>query len=65
MTCEACEFVDTFHLAPDYAVILNVDADHLITSALWKHHQILPQIRWNGYQGHPFTTVMTPTPAKR
>ena len=30
MTCEACEFVDTFlHLAPDYAVILNVDADHL------------------------------------
>ena len=30
MTCEACEFVDTFlHLAPDYALILNVDADHL------------------------------------
>lgn len=30
MVCESCEFVDTFlHLAPDYAVILNVDADHL------------------------------------
>lgn len=27
---EACEFKDTFlHLAPDYAVILNIDADHL------------------------------------
>lgn len=30
MVCEACEFKDTFlHLAPDVAVILNVDADHL------------------------------------
>ena len=30
MTCEACEFVDTFlQLHPDIAVILNVDADHL------------------------------------
>ncbi len=30
MACEACEFKDTFlHLSPDYAVILNVDADHL------------------------------------
>ena len=30
MTCEACEFVDTFlQLAPDISVILNVDADHL------------------------------------
>ena len=30
MTCEACEFVDTFlQLDPDIAVILNVDADHL------------------------------------
>ncbi|WRS28905.1 UDP-N-acetylmuramate--L-alanine ligase [Oscillospiraceae bacterium MB08-C2-2] len=30
MTCEACEFVDTFlHLSPDISVILNVDADHL------------------------------------
>ena len=30
MTCEACEFVDTFlELAPDIAVILNIDADHL------------------------------------
>ncbi|MEG2633521.1 MAG: UDP-N-acetylmuramate--L-alanine ligase [Oscillospiraceae bacterium] len=27
---EACEFKDTFlHLSPDYAVILNVDSDHL------------------------------------
>lgn len=30
MTCEACEFVDTFlHLSPDIAVILNIDSDHL------------------------------------
>jgi UDP-N-acetylmuramate--alanine ligase len=30
MTCEACEYVDTFlKLSPDYAVILNVDEDHL------------------------------------
>jgi len=30
MTCEACEFVDTFlDLAPDIGVILNVDEDHL------------------------------------
>ncbi|MEA4912363.1 MAG: UDP-N-acetylmuramate--L-alanine ligase [Oscillospiraceae bacterium] len=30
MVCEACEFKDTFlHLTPDYAVLLNVDADHL------------------------------------
>ena len=30
MTCEACEFVDTFlKLHPDIAVILNIDADHL------------------------------------
>lgn len=30
MTCEACEFVDTFlHLSPDISVILNIDADHL------------------------------------
>lgn len=30
MTCEACEFVDTFlKLYPDIAVILNIDADHL------------------------------------
>lgn len=30
MTCEACEFADTFlHLSPDIAVILNVDEDHL------------------------------------
>lgn len=30
MVCEACEFKDTFlRLAPDVAIILNVDADHL------------------------------------
>lgn len=30
MTCEACEFVDTFlKLHPDISVILNIDADHL------------------------------------
>lgn len=30
LVCEACEFVDTFlHLAPDIAVILNIDEDHL------------------------------------
>ena len=30
MVCEACEFKDTFlRLAPDIAIILNVDADHL------------------------------------
>ncbi len=30
MTCEACEFVDTFlKLYPDVAVLLNIDADHL------------------------------------
>ena len=30
MTCEACEFADTFlALYPDISVILNVDADHL------------------------------------
>ena len=28
--CEACEFKDTFlHLSPDYAIITNVDGDHL------------------------------------
>lgn len=30
MVCEACEFVDTFlKLAPDTAVILNIDEDHM------------------------------------
>lgn len=30
MTCEACEFVDTFlKLYPDVSIILNIDADHL------------------------------------
>ena len=30
LTCEACEFVDTFlKLYPDVAIILNIDADHL------------------------------------
>ncbi|MEG1557178.1 MAG: UDP-N-acetylmuramate--L-alanine ligase [Oscillospiraceae bacterium] len=30
LVCEACEFKDTFlHLSPAYAVLLNVDADHL------------------------------------
>ncbi|MEG0615320.1 MAG: UDP-N-acetylmuramate--L-alanine ligase [Oscillospiraceae bacterium] len=30
LTCEACEFVDTFlKLYPDIAIILNIDADHL------------------------------------
>lgn len=30
MTCEACEYVDTFlELYPDYSVILNIDRDHL------------------------------------
>ncbi len=30
MVCEACEFSDTFlSLAPDTAVVLNIDADHL------------------------------------
>lgn len=30
MTCEACEFVDTFlKLYPDISVMLNIDADHL------------------------------------
>lgn len=30
LTCEACEFVDTFlKLYPDVAVVLNIDADHL------------------------------------
>lgn len=30
MVCEACEFVDTFlKLAPDTAVVLNIDCDHL------------------------------------
>lgn len=30
MTCEACEYVDTFlHLSPDIAVILNIDEDHM------------------------------------
>lgn len=30
MTCEACEFVDTFlHLSPDIAVVLNIDCDHM------------------------------------
>ncbi len=30
MTCESCEFVDTFlKLYPDVAVVLNIDADHL------------------------------------
>lgn len=30
MSCEACEFVDTFlHLFPDIAVVLNIDCDHL------------------------------------
>lgn len=28
--CEACEFKDTFlHLSPDYAIITNIDADHM------------------------------------
>lgn len=30
MTCEACEFVDTFlKLSPDISIILNIDEDHL------------------------------------
>ena len=30
MTCESCEYVDTFlELEPDYAIILNIDRDHL------------------------------------
>ncbi len=30
MVCESCEYVDTFlHLAPDLAVILNIDRDHM------------------------------------
>lgn len=30
MTCEACEFVDTFlQLSPDIAIVLNIDQDHL------------------------------------
>ncbi len=30
LTCEACEFVDTFlKLYPDVSIILNIDADHL------------------------------------
>jgi UDP-N-acetylmuramate--alanine ligase len=30
MTCEACEFADTFlQLSPDIAVVLNIDEDHL------------------------------------
>lgn len=30
MTCEACEYVDTFlQLSPDIAVILNIDEDHM------------------------------------
>lgn len=30
MVCESCEYVDTFlHLAPDIAVILNIDRDHM------------------------------------
>ena len=30
MTCEACEYVDTFlQLYPDYAVVLDIDKDHL------------------------------------
>lgn len=30
MTCEACEFVDTFlKLSPDISIILNIDNDHL------------------------------------
>lgn len=30
MTCEACEYVDTFlHLYPAISIILNIDADHL------------------------------------
>lgn len=30
LTCEACEFVDTFlKLSPDVAIILNIDSDHL------------------------------------
>lgn len=30
MTCEACEFVDTFlKLFPDISIVLNIDADHL------------------------------------
>ena len=30
MVCEACEFSDHYqHIAPGYAVVLNVDADHL------------------------------------
>jgi UDP-N-acetylmuramate--alanine ligase len=28
--CESCEYVDTFlHLSPDYAVVLNIDEDHM------------------------------------
>lgn len=30
MVCEACEYVNSYHsIAPDYAVILNIDSDHL------------------------------------
>lgn len=30
MTCEACEFVDTFlELSPDVAIVLNIDCDHM------------------------------------
>ncbi len=30
MVCEACEYVNSYHsITPDYAVILNIDSDHL------------------------------------
>lgn len=30
MVCEACEYVNSYHsIAPDFAVILNIDSDHL------------------------------------
>jgi len=30
MVCEACEYVNSYHsISPDYAVILNIDSDHL------------------------------------
>lgn len=30
MVCEACEYVNSYHsIAPDYAIILNIDSDHL------------------------------------
>lgn len=30
MVCEACEYVNSYHsIAPDFAIILNIDSDHL------------------------------------